>query len=81
MYFSAANQKYVIETPAIFHEFFADASKHTIILLTFHIMFYSKDGKSGSARIFLEQWIYLVIGLAAYWLIFDRLFKYNRKDI
>ena len=65
--------KYIMEVPAQISEFVADVMKYMIILLTYHIMLYSKDGRSSSVSLVIEQSIYLILGIAIYWFIFDKL--------
>lgn len=65
--------KYVVEIPARFYDFVEDASKNLLILLTYHVMLYSKDGRSSNVSVAVEQSIYLVLGLAIYWFIYDKL--------
>lgn len=64
--------KYIIEVPIKVHRFIQDVVKYVLILSVYHIMLYSKDGKSSSASLYAEQCIYIILGLAVYWLIYDK---------
>jgi len=77
MKFEIEKQKYVIKIPSNIHRFAEDAMKYSIILSTFHIMLYSKDGKSGRSTVFVEQFIYVMLALAIYWLIIDKLISFE----
>jgi hypothetical protein len=65
--------KYIIEIPSKFYEFMKDVIKYLVILLTWHVMLYSKDGLSSSVSLVIEHSIYLILGIAVYWFIFDRM--------
>lgn len=65
--------KYVIEVPQKLKQFIQDVIKYMLILVTYHVMLYSKDGISSSVSAYVEQSIYLILGLAVYWLIYDQL--------
>lgn len=65
--------KYIIEIPSQFYEFIQDVIKYVVMLLTYHVMLYSKDGNSSSVSLVIEQTIYLMLGIAIYWFIFDKL--------
>lgn len=65
--------KYVIEVPKKLKQFIQDVIKYMVILVIYHVMLYSKDGISSSVSAYVEQSIYLILGLAVYWLIYDQL--------
>ena len=65
--------KYVIEVPQQLRQFIQDVIKYMLILVTYHVMLYSKDGTSSSVSAYVEQSIYLTLGLAIYWFIYDKL--------
>jgi hypothetical protein len=52
-----------------------DIVKFTIIILVFNVMLYSRDSSLTSLNVILEQIIYVTLGLAFYWIVFDKLFK------
>ena len=61
--------------PKEFLNLLNDIVKFTLVILVFNLMLYSRDSKLTSFSTFLEQTIYVVLGLAFYWIVFDKLFK------
>lgn len=61
--------------PKEFLNLLNDIVKFTLIIMVFNLMLYSRDSKLTSFSLFLEQTLYVVLGLALYWIVFDKLFK------
>lgn len=78
--FNKKLKKYEIQIteslPEEFLNILNDALKFLIIIVVYNFMLVSKDSKSSSLSLTIEQILYVTLGLSVYWLIINKLIQF-----